>query len=856
MLGELYRRIQYLMTRRRRAQELEDEMAVHREMARRDGAAVPFGNDLRLREDAHDVWGWTWLDRLGQDVRYALRMLRRSPGFTVVAIAVLAIGVGANVAAFGFFNLLVLRPLPVREPETILRLERRSPSAYAGSVTYPELAFVRDHATTLSAVMGWTTAKLTPDHDNRPISAQFVTANLFDDLGAPMRLGRGLSPRDADPTADPVAVLAHGCWLRRFGGDPAVVGRVVHLNGQPATIVGVAEPWFAGLSLDSPDLWLPIERHPFYLAGSTLLTDVSGLSGVRAFGRLRSGETPASAEAELGGLMTELRRERPDAVWEGEWLRATPGAYPTGLMDGGRRGNGQAPRGELLTIFGLLGALALLILATACANLGGLLLARDVAREREMAIRAAVGAGRLRLVRQLLTESLVLALLGSAVGLACGSAVLRGLMVLAGAPPWLDTTPDWRVVTFAAGAAWTVALLFGLAPALHVARLHRSRTAAREVLIGIQVAASCVLVVVSSLLARGVIRASTIDPGFEVQRVLSVDPGLRAHGYTPARARAFFATLSERLGRQPGVRSVALAIRAPLSHVTMTIGTELDGHPLSLLVNYVSPEYFGTMGVAMLQGRTFARDERRALIVSDALARRAWPGLSPLGRPLVLGRDDSGAPAVFTVVGLVSSSRLPDANAPDALEAYLPIGPDEMAPLVALVRTSGPADGMASAAIGTTEAIDPAVFPEVVSLGTWLDRRVESTKYVALSVGALGILALVLACLGIFGLVAYAVAQRTTEIGIRVALGARPGHVLAVFGRRLLSPVAIGLALGIAGAAGLSQLLRAQLFGVSPVDPAAYVTAACVFTVAATLATLLPARRALRLDPSQILRHE
>lgn len=855
MLRELFRRVHYLVTRRRRARELEDEMAAHRAMAARDGSAVPFGDELRLREDAQDVWGWAWLDHLSQDLRFAFRMLRRSPGFTAVAVAVLAIGIGANVAAFGFFNLLVLRPLPVREPDTLLRLERRSPSAYNGALSYPQMAFVRDHATTLSAVMGLATARLT-DSDGRPVSAQFVTGNLFDELGAPMRLGRGLVPRDATPAADPAVVLSHGYWLRRFGGDPSIVGRVLHLNGRPATVVGVAEPRFSDLSLDSPDLWLPIERHPFYVAGSVFLTDVSGNEGVRAFGRLRPGATPAAAQAELRGLMNALRRERPDAVWDGEWLLTLPAGYATGLMDGGHRGSGQAPLGEILTVFGLAGALALLILATACANLGGLLLARGVAREREMAIRAAIGAGRARLVRQLLTESLVLALLGSAAGLACGSAVLRGLMALSGAPPFLDTTPDWRVVVFAAVAAWAVALLFGLTPALQTARLRRSRTAAREVLIGIQVATSCVLVIVASLLARGVVSASTSDPGFDVEHVLSVDPGLRAHGYTPAQASAFLTTLTMRLERLPGVRSVALATAAPLSRVTWTIGTEVDGRPLSLLANHVSPAFFTTMGIPLLQGRTFTRQDTRALIVSDALARRAWPGLSPLGRQIVLGEDEAGNEIAFTVVGLVGSSRLPNPNAPDALDAYLPIEPDEPPLLVALVRTSGPARSLVSAAGAATRSLDPGLFPEVASLRTWLDRRVQSTSYMAMSVGALGLFALLLAGLGIFGLVAYAVAQRTTEIGVRMALGARPHDVLLVFGRRFVGPIAIGLGAGVLGAAGLSQLLRAQLFGLSPIDPSTYAAATGLFVVIATLATLLPARRALRIEPVTALKHE
>lgn len=857
MSGELLRRLRFLVTYRRRVRELDAEMAMHREMAARDGSRRPFGDDLRLREDVRDAWGWTWIDRALQDLRYAIRTLRRSPGFTLVAIVMLALGLGANIAAFGFFNLMVLRPLPVREPETLVRLERRAPEAYAAAMPYPEMAFVRAQARSLSAILAITSSRLRPDGDSRTLTAHFVTDNFFDELGAPLVVGRGLDARDARPGAQPVAVLANGFWERRYAADPSVVGRTLRLDGLPTTVIGVAAPQFAGLSLDSPDVWLPIERQPSYVAGSTLLTDyASDGTGVQVFGRLRPGVTPAAAEDELRSVAQALRKEHPEAIWEGEWLRAGPGGFATGLMNVGRRGTGPEPPNRLLTIFSLLAALVLLILVNACANLGGLLLARGVSREREMAIRIAVGAGRGRLLRQLLTESLVLALLGSAAGLVCGYWALRGLMTLTDTPAWLDPTPDWRVVAFAIAMSWAAAVFFGLTPALQAARLRRRPTAAREVLIAVQVAASAVLLIVASLLVRAVVHASATDPGFDVQHVLAVNPDLRAHGYTPSRARVFVESLADRLDAVPGLAAVAVATQAPLGRGTVVMGIELDGRPLSMLVNHVDPKFFETMRMPILAGRAFAPHETRALVVSDGFARRAWPGRDPLGRQLDLGPDAAGAPVLFTVVGLVGGARVPNPNAPDALEVYFPIEPDDWPSTVMLVRTSRPTARVSAVIADAARALDSSVFPGIEPLASGLERRVQSTKYVALSVGLLGLCALSLACLGIAGLVTYAVAQRTTEIGIRVALGAQPAHVLFVFARRFVRPVLLGLLAGIAGAAMLSQMLRGQLLGLSPLDPLTYVACTGLFLLVATGATLVPARRALALDPLTALRHD
>ncbi|MBC8164808.1 MAG: ABC transporter permease, partial [Bryobacteraceae bacterium] len=496
-MTEIFRRLRYLLHRRRFDQELSDDMEFHREMAAREGRKN-FGNTLLLREEAREAWGWTWIDRLGQDLRYAVRLLLKSPGFTVAAVLMLAIGIGVNVAVFGFFDLIVLRPLDVRDPETLLRFHRRAPQGYAYAMPYPEMAFFSRHSRTLSAVLGLNHTRLSMDGEEKQVVGHFVTANFFSELGIGASLGRMLDAgRDEASDSEPVVVLAHGFWQRHFGADPLVIGRTVHLNGKPATVIGVAPVHFSGLSMGEPAVWSPITQQPYFAKGSVLLTDVSVEgSGVRMWGRLQAGQVPKAAEAELGLLAAELRKKHPVEMWEKESLPSEPGGYARSLMIGDRRGSGPEDRGELYPVFGLLGTLVLLILAVACSNLGSLLLARGVAREREISLRVAVGAGRGRVFRQLFTESLLLAFTGSAAGLLLGYLVLRSLIVFTGAPSWLNPSPDWRVVVFAVGAGFVAAMLFGLTPALQIAR-GRHRTTARQILVGAQVAGSCVLLIVA-----------------------------------------------------------------------------------------------------------------------------------------------------------------------------------------------------------------------------------------------------------------------------------------------------------------------------------------------------------------------
>ena len=841
-MKEFFRRLHYLLNRRRFDQELDNDMAFHREMAAREGGR-PFGNALRLREEARDAWGWTWIDRSSQDLCYAARQLRNSAGFTVAAALMLALGTGVNIAAFGFFNLMVLRPLPVRDPDTLLRFLRSSPGNFSDNLPYPAMAFYREHCTTLSAILALNAAKLSIEGEGKQISAHFVTSNYFSDLGATASFGRILDPaRDEASDAEPVVVLDHGFWQRHFGADPLVVGRTIRLNGKPVTVIGVASNEFGGLILDAPDLWLPLARQPYFVNGSQLLTDFSEAgTRVEMWGRLRPGLSPKVAEGELRALVTDLRRQHPNDIWENESLASEPGGYARSTMGG---------RDVMYPIVALVGALVLLILAVACGNLSSLLLARGVAREREIAIRVAVGAGRGRLIRQLFTESLLLAILGSVAGLALGYVVLRSLMVLTDTPAWLNPVPDWRVLVFAIGIGFASAILFGLTPALQVARQRYRATFMRQLLIGAQVAASCVLLIVAGLLVRALDRTMSTPPGFEYQRVISIDPSLSTHGYSSGNARAYLDALRSRLRDLPGIESVSMVSNPPLGNRWTVVKADVAGRSVGVHVNHIDPQFFKTMTIPLLRGRNLVRGDTRAIIVSESLVRLQWPAEEPLGKPFQM-RD-----VKYAVVGVSGSARLVSPEDSDAVEMYQLAEEDGLASMVVLVKTSGSPEGLAPSVAAIAKTIDTNLFPEVTLMKSSFRGKVRSAAYGALCASLLGFVAILLACAGIVGLVAYAVSQRTKEIGIRMALGARPAHVLSAVLDQLSRPVVGGLLVGVSGAAALSHVLRQVLYGVNNLDPITYLAAIGIFVVIVALAAMLPARRALRVDPMRAVRYE
>ena len=539
-MGELVRRIKYLINRRRMDAELESDMEFHREMAARAGRSN-FGNALRMREQAREAWGWTWLDRLVQDIRYGLRVLLRSPGFTLMAVLVLAIGIGVNVAAFTVFDVIALEPLPVRDPGSLVRLERRSPTASTDGMPYTSVLFYGRNAKSLSAAMGvMGVAPVQVDDDLQPATASFFTENYFNVLGTQAGLGRLIDQRDAAPGAAPAVVLSNGFWERRFGGDPSVIGRTVHINERPATVIGVLPYAFAALGGQGPDIWMPITQQPYFVQGSHSLID-PGDSAVRMWGRLAPGVSANTAAQELRALTNELRRQHPKEIWENEYIHISPG------------GHMQVMAPDMYEAAAMVGVLTLLILAVACANLGGLLLARAVTREREIGIRVAIGANRGRIFRQLCTESLLLAMLGALSGLALGSGVMRIALNKLDAPKWVSVVPDWRVVAFTAAIMILAAMFFGLMPALQIARQRQHKTIARQILVGAQVAASCVLLIVAGLLVRATQHALYSNPGFGYERLLTIDGHLDEHGYASAAASAYLAQMKARLSALPGV---------------------------------------------------------------------------------------------------------------------------------------------------------------------------------------------------------------------------------------------------------------------------------------------------------------
>jgi predicted permease len=846
-MNELVRRLRYLVLRRRSDDELADELDFHREMAAREGR-TNLGNSLRLREESRDAWGWTWLDRFAQDLRYAARMLLKSPGFSVAAITMLALGIGVNVAAFGFFNLIIFRALPVQDPDSLLSFQRRSPEAYAADFPYPVMAFYRENSRTLSAVMAVHNTNLVIEGAGKPIKAHFVTENYFRELGATARLGRTFD----EATDEMVAVLSDGFWRRHFGGNPGIVGKTIRLNQQAVTVIGVAAHEFSGLNLNGPDVWLPITQQPLLLSGSDLLTTYGSVSaGVEMWGRLRPGLNPKAVEAEFRSLAAELKKQHPNDIWDKETVATEPGGYAK-LNGSGQRGTGTpvSGRDKLFPIFLLIGSLVLLILAVSCGNLGSLLLARGVARQREIAIRVAVGAGSGRLVRQLFTESLLLAILGAVGGLGLGGVVLRYLMVFTEAPEWLDATPDWRVALFAVTMGFAAAVLFGLTPALQVARQRHRATLVRQLLIGAQVAASCILLIVAGLLVRAINHAVTMNPGFEYRQVISIQPDLDRHGYTPGRARTYLETMISRLRELPGVESVALVTSAPLGNRTSVLSTTVAGRPVGVHLNNIDPNYFATMKIPLVRGRNFKPGEMKAVIIGESFARLQWPGQDPIGKGFPVANEE------HPIVGVAASARTGALNDPDAAEAYFPIATEDWSSLLVLVKASGPLEALVPQIGPLAKSIDAQVFPEVQMLKSSFRRKLENAERSAMAISVLGLTALALACLGIIGLVTYAVSQRTKEIGIRMALGAKQFDVLGSVLRQFSRPVILGLLIGVAGAAGLSQLLRRELYGISNLDPIAYLAAIGVFAGTALLAALWPARRALRVDPLRALRYE
>ena len=840
-MGDLFRRIVFLLRRDKLERQLRNEMAFHREMM---GEEAPrFGNPLALREEARDVWGWAWLDRLGQDARFAARLLRKSPLMALTAVAVLALGIGVNLTAFSLFNALVLAPMPGRE--SMYRFLRHNENSTSTDVPYPAAEFYRQRSQSLAAVLAYKDERAAFGAGNAPAEVEYVSGNYFRELQVSAAYGRLLQDGDDDRGAPPVVVLSYGFWRRQFGGDVHAIGQTVHINRQPATVIGVAPYDFVGFEAEAVDLWSPIRQEPYFVPGSGLLTGFNA-DGVAMFGRLRPGITAPAAEAELQPLVHELARQHPDDFWKNESLMARSAAHLTHLDSND------------YSVVAAFAALVLLLLAITCGNLGNLLLAHAVSREREIGIRFAVGATRRRVFRQLLSESFLLAACGAAAGLLLSMVGIRVVLAITEVTLPLPAVPDWRMMAAAAALAILATVTFGVAPALAAARQAHRRSRARTIFIAAQVAASCVLLIVSGLLVRALQHALRSDPGFNYRHELTVDPKLYAHGYDAANAQAYLRGLAERLRGLPGVQQVGLAILPPFGN-RIRLYNWVKPHAAQFYGNAVDENFLPSLGIAIVRGRNLRAGERQAVVVSQGLARKLWPGEDPLGKTMQKMTSKTGALAWdkdFTVVGVAAAARTVDPRDGQTLEAYYTLAPDDLSEAVLIVRREGDPAVLLPAIRDAGRSLDRTVDPEITLLSSAYRRKLADAQQVTVVVASVGGLAFFLAVVGVYGVVSYSVSQRTREFGIRMALGAAPHQIARAVLSQFLRPVAAALALGVAAAAGVSVALRSQLYGLSNTDPVTYGLVLALLLLVSGLAAAFPARRAARLDPMLSLRHE
>jgi predicted permease len=815
------------------------------------------------------------LETFLQDVRYAVRLLRRSPLFTATAALSLAIGIGANTTIFSIASALLLRPLPgLTESDRLVDVGRTQDGHGFDTVSYPNYLDLRERAKTLTGLYAYRVEpqpmSLATRGDAERIYGNIVTANYFTVLGAQPLVGRLL--QDSDDAADSshtVVVLSHELWARKFAADPAIVGQAISLNGHPFVVVGVASPGFQGTTMMKADVWAPITavNDAVPRLGDDILKRRRSV-WLAMGGRLKDGVTIAQANGEVRGIGANLEKDYPRDN-EGKNFVVMRSALMPGQI------------GMVTGFLGLLMAIVSLVLLIACVNVAGMLLARAVGRRREIAVRLAIGAGRGRLIRQLLTESAILFAAGGLLGLILTkwlTALLLALLPRLPVPVGLTISPDWRVVTFAIVVSLVAAILSGLAPALQASRADlvpalktegldsgSSRLRLRNAFVIGQVTMSLLLLIVAGLFLRALEHAAAIEPGFDERRVDVVQLDLTLAGYTAATAGAFVRELLERTRLLPGVETATLAVDLPLDGGRMGLGgiklpgkTPPRGESFDADWNVVEPGFFRTLKLPLTRGRDFAAGDTQAslpvAIVNEALAAQYWPGEDPLGKQMMV-EGDTG-PRALSVVGVTADARLIWLTGSVEPYVYVPFAQRFLPRVALLMRTSD----------------DRSVVPEIRALLRNMNPNLPITQSMRLSevtaigvipqriaasvAGTMGIIGLLLAAIGIYGVTSYAVSRRTREIGIRIALGADHGNVIRLVLRQGLMLAAIGVAIGVVIAALGSRFLESLLFGVRGLDPMTFTGACLLFAVVTLVASYVPARRATTVDPMVALRNE
>ena len=792
-----------------------------------------------------------------QDVRYGLRVLRKNIGFTIVAVLTLAVGIGATVGTFTVVNSVLLRPFPFAEPEQLVRLYESNPQTPTFSLSGPNYLDWQAQSQSLASMGAWNGGQVALLEGGEPeqLAAARVTSSLFPMLRIEPQRGRAFTAEEDRPGASAnVALISAGLWERRFGSDPSVLGRSLNLSGQSFTVIGIMPKDFAFPR--NTDVWTPLEVNP----------ENRGNHIYGVMGRLKPGVTPEQARTELTTIATRLAQAYP--ATNKDW-GATVMTLTEWII---------GPQLER-TLLVMMGAV-LFVLLIACANVANLLLAKATTRHRELAIRAALGAGRTRLVRQLLTESVLLGLAGGGAGVLLAYWALDVMRKLAPAnlPRFNSATIDPLVLAFAVGVCFLSAVTFGLAPALHWrprdinsdlsegtrAGASAGRGRLRSVFAAAEVALALVLLVAAGLMVRSFSRLLQVDPGFQTENVLMAQVALNPSRFPAEKRTAIFTEVLERVGHLPGVEAAGITNISPLTGGSTNVPFSIEGRPpqgegefIAADWRSVSPGFFSTMNIPLIKGRLItAADAAPApgvAVINETMAKRWWPNEDPIGRSI----RAQGSQTTTEIVGVVGDIKDVQLAGPPNPAMYLSYQQVAWPNMTLLVRTSAQPEAIAAALRAQVWAVENTIpIPAIGSVTDAVDLARTQPRFTMALFTGFSVIALLLAAIGIYGVVAFSVTQRTREIGIRMALGATAGDIrrLVLRGGALLA--LIGLAAGLAGAFALTRLMRTFLYEVSPTDPATFIAVAAGMAVIALLATYIPARRATRVDPLVALRYE
>jgi macrolide transport system ATP-binding/permease protein len=884
-LRYLFRRIRALFRTEQVHAEIEAELDFHIDMRTEENVALgmapdqarreaerQFGRLSSIKEQGYDVRGARWLGTLWQDLRYGFRMLVQRPAFTAVAVATLGLGIGANTAIFSVINTLLLRPLPVQNPEQLVSLNDTQEGRSSTAFSYPNYKDFRDRSDAVCGLIAYQLSPLSLSHDgvNERLWGYLVSGNYFEVLGVRAALGRVISAQDDQKAgAHPVAVVSYKCWRERFGGDQSIIGKDVIVNGRGYSVIGVAQQNFDGTEIIAqPEMWFPMAMQAQIDAGNAWLDDrESEYIFVQA--RLKAGISPAQATAALNSIALQLETEYPN-VNKGKRVALAPPGVMLGFM-----------RGPVMSFTGMLMVVVGLVLVLACTNLANLLLARSSQRRREIAVRLALGASRWRVVRQLLTENMLLALAGGALGVVL--AIRLVTLVAALRPPVdvpvsLNLFIDSRVLIFSFAVSVITGLLFGLLPALQATKTDvlsglKDETSQggyraswlKNGLIVSQVALSLLLLIGGGLTLRALQQAQKIDVGFDPQNAIDVSFDLQLQGYDAVRAREFEKRLLERVRGLPGVRSAGIADSVPVDLHFSRGSVFIEGQPPQrvsdaprAMASRVSPGYFEAMNTRLISGRDFTQQDDdkapRVAIVNETFAQRFWPDDDPIGKRFSSG---GAASPKMQVIGVVQDGKYAGLSE-DPKPFFCRPRLQSFAALSSLVvRTGFDPQSSIAAVRSELQLLDPQLpISTAKTLVEHMSVAFLPARLAAAALGGFGLLALALAAIGIYGVMSCAVSRRAHEIGVRTALGAQRSDVLRLVIGQGMTLTLLGVVIGLSAAFASTRLIKSLLFGVSATDTLTYLGVAVLLASVALLACYIPARRATKVDPMVALRYE